>query len=67
MVRYDLGISGNPDERRVKANAKATWQRDWKYLLSEEWMETADVNGQFQSLKLPKGAVGKIYSNTSKN
>ena len=57
----DLGISGNPDAERVKANAKATWLEDWKYFVSEDWMEVAEVNGGFQGLKLPKEVVDKIY------
>lgn len=69
MIKYqdrliygtDLGISGNPDADRVKANAKATWQEDWKYFVSEEWMEVSEVNGKFQGLKLPKEVVDKIY------
>ncbi|GAA0879654.1 hypothetical protein GCM10009119_26230 [Algoriphagus jejuensis] len=57
----DLEISGEPDPEKVKSNAIATWQRDWKYLVSEEWMEAGDVNGKFQGLKLPKKVVDKIY------
>ncbi|HSF52732.1 MAG TPA: amidohydrolase family protein [Algoriphagus sp.] len=69
MIKYqdrliygtDIGISGNPDPEEVKSNAIATWQRDWKYLVSDEKMEVADVNGAFQGLKLPKEVVDKIY------
>lgn len=69
MIKYqdriiygtDLGISGNPDSEKVKTNAIATWQKDWKYLVSEESMESVDVNGAFQGLKLPKEVVDKIY------
>lgn len=62
----DLGISGNPDPEKVKTNAIATWQKDWKYLVSEESMESADVNGAFQGLKLPKEVVDKIYYHNAK-
>lgn len=57
----DLEISDDSDLEKVKPNAIATWQRDWKYLVSEEWMEVGDVNGKFQGLKLPKEVVDKIY------
>jgi predicted TIM-barrel fold metal-dependent hydrolase len=69
MIKYqdrliygtDLGILGNPDPLRVKANAKATWMRDWKYLVADETMEVSEVNGPFQGLKLPKEVIDKIY------
>lgn len=69
MIKYqdrliygtDLEISGNPDPQEVKTKAITTWQRDWKYLVSDEWMEVGDVNGKFQGLKLPKDVVDKIY------
>jgi hypothetical protein len=57
----DLGISGTPDPVRVKANAKAVWRRDWKYFVTDEQMEVAEVNGLFQGLKLPKEVIDKIY------
>ena len=74
MIKYqdriiygtDLGISGNHDPEKVKSNAIATWQKDWKYLVSEEWMESGDVNGNFQGLKLPKEVVDKIYYHNAK-
>jgi predicted TIM-barrel fold metal-dependent hydrolase len=69
MIKYqdriiygtDLEISGSPDPEKVKSNAINTWKRDWSYLVSEEWMEVGDVNGEFQGLKLPKQVVDKIY------
>lgn len=69
MIRYqdrliygtDLEISGEVDPEKVKANALAVWQKDWKYLVSEEWMGSGDVNGSFQGLKLPQSVVDKIY------
>ena len=69
MIKYqdrliygtDLEISADSDLEKVKLNAIATWQRDWKYLISEQWMEVGDVNGRFQGLKLPKEVVDKIY------
>lgn len=69
MIKYqdrliygtDLGISGNPDPERIKANAKSTWLRDWKYFVTDERMEVSVVNGPFQGLKLPKDVIDKIY------
>lgn len=69
MIKYqdrliygtDLGISGNPDPERIKANAKSTWLRDWKYFVTDESMEVSEVNGPFQGLKLPKDVIDKIY------
>jgi predicted TIM-barrel fold metal-dependent hydrolase len=69
MIKYqdrliygtDLGISGTPVEERVKANAKATWQEDWKYFVTDQTMENRVVTGSFQGLKLPKEVIDKIY------
>lgn len=69
MIKYqdrliygtDIGISGTPDAEKVKANAKATWEADWKYFVSDQIMENRVVTGSFQGLKLPKEVVDKIY------
>jgi predicted TIM-barrel fold metal-dependent hydrolase len=69
MIKYqdrliygtDLGIAGTPDTERVKANARATWEADWKYFVSDQTMENSVVSGSFQGLKLPKEVVDKIY------
>lgn len=69
LIRYqdriiygtDLAISGDSDPEKVKVNAIAAWQRDWKYLVSEEWMEVGEVDGTFQGLHLPRAVVDKIY------
>lgn len=57
----DLGISGDPDPQRVKSNAKATWEDDWSYFVTDQLMENHVVNGSFQGLKLPKEVIDKIY------
>jgi predicted TIM-barrel fold metal-dependent hydrolase len=57
----DLEISGSPNPEEVKANAIGTWERDWKYFVSDEWMEVGDVDGEFRGLKLPREVVDKIY------
>ncbi len=69
MIKYqdrliygtDLGISGTPDADRVKSNAKATWEEDWKYFVTDQNMENRVVTGSFQGLKLPKEVIDKIY------
>lgn len=69
MIKYqdrliygtDLGISGNPDSERVKANAIATWEADWKYFVTEQTLENRVVTGSFQGLQLPKEVIDKIY------
>lgn len=73
MIKYqdrliygtDLGISGTPDSDRVKANALATWQEDWKYFVTDETMENKVVTGSFQGLRLPKEVVDKIYNHNA--
>jgi predicted TIM-barrel fold metal-dependent hydrolase len=69
MVKYqdrliygtDLGISASSDPVRVKVNAKATWQRDWKYFVTDDLMEVSEVTGTFKGLKLPREVIDKIY------
>ncbi|MDF2158414.1 amidohydrolase family protein [Algoriphagus sp. CAU 1675] len=69
MIRYqdrliygtDLAIAQNSDDAVVKERAKKTWEQDWKYFATEEWMEDPVVNGSFQGLQLPKEVIDKIY------
>jgi predicted TIM-barrel fold metal-dependent hydrolase len=57
----DLGISESSNPESVKSNALAVWKRDWKYLVTNQDLETPEVNGPFKGLQLPKEVVDKIY------
>lgn len=51
--------SENPDE--VKKKAHDLWMRDWKYLNTDDSLESPFVNEKFKGLKLPKTVIDKIY------
>jgi hypothetical protein len=69
MIRYqdrilygtDTNLGSNSDPTRRTADLDRMWRDDWRYLVSDEWMESSKVNGKFQGLKLPRPVIDKIY------
>jgi predicted TIM-barrel fold metal-dependent hydrolase len=69
MIRYqdrilygtDTNLGSNGDPTRRTADLDRMWRDDWRYLVSDEWMESSKVNGKFQGLKLPRPVIDKIY------
>lgn len=51
----------DPDPLKLKEKVLAVWLRDWKFLTSDESMNSWEVDGVFNGLKLPKEVIEKIY------
>jgi predicted TIM-barrel fold metal-dependent hydrolase len=51
--------SDNPDT--AKANIHETWMNDWKFLSSEDSLQSSFINSWFKGLHLPKEVLDKIY------
>jgi predicted TIM-barrel fold metal-dependent hydrolase len=51
--------SDNPDS--AKARIHETWMNDWKYLSSEDSLQSSFINSRFKGLHLPKKVLDKIY------
>ncbi len=57
--------SDNPDS--AKATIHETWMNDWKFLSSEDSLQSSFINSRFKGLHLPKEVLDKIYhANTQK-
>ncbi|MBA4056899.1 MAG: hydrolase, partial [Marivirga sp.] len=57
----DSGISLASDPAQVMTNLHNTWLEDWKYFATDETMKVAEVDGEFNGLKLPRNVMDKIY------
>ncbi|MBE9510178.1 MAG: amidohydrolase, partial [Bacteroidetes bacterium] len=49
----------DPDEFKKIVHNK--WINDWKYLVTDEIMQTSEFDGNFKGLALPGEVVKKIY------
>ena len=57
----DLGDNGSADPKSLTKNLQETWQRDWKYFVSDQEMKSDLVDGSFQGIRLPIEVVDKLY------
>ncbi len=57
----DMGDRGTAAASVLRQSMTETWQRDWKYFVSNEMMESHLINGPFQGIQLPKKVIDKIY------
>lgn len=61
MYATDMGDRGHRDPHSLAQSMEETWQRDWRYFVSEDVMESDLINGSFQGIQLPRAAVDKIF------
>jgi predicted TIM-barrel fold metal-dependent hydrolase len=74
MVKYsdrilyatDIVISDKTNASSAKKAMHDTWTKDWKFLATDEKMSSADFDGSFSGLKLPKDVIDKIYNKNAK-
>jgi predicted TIM-barrel fold metal-dependent hydrolase len=59
----DLGDyhGSGKDAKEMKEKTHTVWERDWKFLTTDETMTSWEVDGGFKGLKLPKEVIEKIY------
>jgi hypothetical protein len=57
----DAGMSLTSDPENFKKGIHQSWLSDWTYLVSDEKMTSAQVNGDFQGLRLPKDVIDHIF------
>jgi hypothetical protein len=75
MIRYqdriiygsDLGMRPNNDPAQAKARLHKRWLEEWDYFTTDKLMNSEEVNGEFQGLKLPREVVDKIYYTNAVN
>ena len=61
LYATDLLVNDTEDTTALKKNIHNTWVRDWAFFTTDENMQSPDVEGTFQGLKLPREVIDKIY------
>jgi predicted TIM-barrel fold metal-dependent hydrolase len=54
-------LGAEKDPVKLKENLHKVWERDWKFLTTDDVMTSWEVDGEFKGLKLPKEVIEKIY------
>lgn len=57
----DLADSGKQTKEQLHEGMDKNWQRDWKFFVTDDAMESDLINSSFRGLKLPASVVDKIY------
>jgi predicted TIM-barrel fold metal-dependent hydrolase len=68
-IMYGTDIEDNNSLNHAEAarHAHELWMRDWRYLTSDDSLESPYVNGKFKGLHLPRTVIDKIYYNNPLN
>ncbi|MEO8473282.1 MAG: amidohydrolase family protein [Chryseolinea sp.] len=61
----DIGVNDSEDPGQAKDQQHKTWLSDWTYFVTDKKMSVAEVDGEFDGLKLPRDVVDKIYHDTA--
>jgi predicted TIM-barrel fold metal-dependent hydrolase len=69
LIRYkdrltyatDAAMSAEDDPEQARKSLHSRWIADWKYFVTDETMTSAQVNGDFQGLQLPRDVVDHIF------
>ena len=57
----DLGDNGGSSAEDLAKQMNETWLDDWNYFATKDKMTSAEFNGNFEGLQLPKAVINKIY------
>jgi hypothetical protein len=74
MLRYqdrllygsDLSVSRGQSDADFAAEAEATWRADWRFLVTDDWQRSADLDRAFRGLALPAEVVDKLYRHNAR-
>ena len=61
MYGTDLEDNNTLNHQEAAKHAHDLWMRDWRYLTTDDSLESPFVNGRFKSLHLPESVIDKIY------
>ncbi len=63
----DFGITADEDFEERKGSLERKWKGDWKYLATDETLESPNVDNSFVGLKLDEEVLRKIYYSNAVN
>lgn len=57
----DLAVGRGQSDAEFAAEAGAAWRADWRFLVTDDWLRSADLGEPFRGLALPAKVVDKLY------
>ena len=61
LYATDILVNETDSTEAIKKQAHGTWLNDWKFFTTNEKMQSPEVEGGFNGLKLPRTVIDKIY------
>ncbi|MEO8764341.1 MAG: amidohydrolase family protein [Ginsengibacter sp.] len=61
LYATDLQVNGNESAPAIKKKLHGTWYNDWKFFTTDDMMRSAQFEGAFKGLQLPREVIDKIY------
>jgi predicted TIM-barrel fold metal-dependent hydrolase len=62
----DLAVSAGQRDAEFAAEAEATWRADWRFLVTNDRLTSADLDAPFRGLALPAAVVDKLYHHNAR-
>src|SRR5580765_3054567 len=61
LYATDIVVNGTESAIAIKKHAHGIWLNDWRFFTTNEKMQSSEVEGGFNGLKLPRTVIDKIY------
>lgn len=62
----DLARGNEQSDAEFAAEADAAWRADWRFLVTDERLTSADLDAPFRGLALPAAVVDKLYRHNAR-
>jgi predicted TIM-barrel fold metal-dependent hydrolase len=62
----DLAGGHNQDDDALAVEAHEAWLADWQFLTGDAFLDSADFEGRFQGLALPRTVIDRIYRDNAR-
>lgn len=62
----DLARGNDQGDAEFAAEADAAWRADWRFLVTDERLTSADLDAPFRGLALPAAVVDKLYHHNAR-
>jgi len=62
----DLAGGHNRDDAALAVEAHEAWLADWQFLTGDTFLHSADFEGRYQGLALPRTVIDRIYRDNAR-